>query len=88
MPHITDQEKLKRNYRLRLVSIGPKGGMWRGHYLKCPLCGYLVLKGNGYDECTCGNITIDSAWLRVSVETPESEVKVYNATKKTRMKHR
>src|SRR5712672_3026802 len=86
MPHITDQEKLKRDYLLRLFSIGPKDGMWRGHFLKCPVCDYFVFKGDGYDECTCGNITIDSAWLRVSVGRPESGVKVYNATKRQKQK--
>jgi hypothetical protein len=84
MPHVTNQEKLKRKYRLTLVSKGPKDGMWQGHYLKCPLCGYFVLKAGGYDECTCGNISMDSDMLRVSVrETAESEVEVYDATERT-----
>lgn len=83
MPHITDQEKLKRDFTLVLVSVGPKDGAWRAPYLKCPLCGYFVLKGNGYDECTCGNILVDSDMLRVSVcKTPESAVETYDATKK------
>jgi len=83
MPHITDQIKLKRDYDLSLVSQGPKDGMWRGQYLKCPLCGYFVLKGAGYDECTCGNISVDSDMLRVAVgKTPESEVEVYDAKRK------
>ncbi len=87
MPHVTNQRRLKRDYTLKFVSMGPKGGMWRAHYLKCPLCGYFVLKGAGYDECTCGNIKIDSDTLRVAVlKTPESDVETYNATKNRRRK--
>lgn len=85
MPHITDQTELKRDYDLKLVSNGPINGTWNGHYLKCPLCGYFVLKGAGYDQCSCGNISVDSDMLRVVVDkTPESEVEVYNATKLSR----
>ncbi|MGZ5506766.1 MAG: hypothetical protein ACXWJX_16235 [Limisphaerales bacterium] len=84
MPHITNQEALRRDFRLTLVSKGPKDGMWRGHYLKCPVCGYFVLKGAGYDECICGNVSIDSDMLRVTVQqTAESEVEVYDAVKKS-----
>ncbi len=83
MPHITDQVQLKRDFELRLVSKGPKDGMWRGQYLKCPLCSYFVLKGAGYDECMCGNISVDSDMLRVAVgKTPEFEVEVYDAKRK------
>lgn len=82
MPQITDQERLIRDYELEFVSKGPKDGMWRGQYLKCPNCGYYVLKGAGYDECPCGNITIDSDMLRVSINSSENEVEVYNAKKK------
>lgn len=83
MPKMTDQEKLKQHSDLEFVSKGPKEGMWRGQYLKCPICRYYVLKGEGYDECECGNISIDSDTFRVTVDkTPESEVEVYNASKK------
>ena len=83
MPHITDQVKLQRDFELRLISIGPEDGMWRGQYLKCPLCHYFVLKGVGYDECTCGNISVDSDMLRIAIRTtPESDVEVYDAEKK------
>ncbi len=82
MPQITDQEKLLREYELVWVSKGPLNGMWRGDYLKCPTCDYYVLKGMCYDACPCGNISIDSDILRVCiVNTPESEVEVYNARK-------
>jgi len=84
MPQITDQSKLMRDYDLEFVSKGPLDGMWRCHYLKCPKCNYFVYKGTGYDECECGNISIDTDMLRVTVlETPESEVETYNAIRKT-----
>src|SRR4051812_27452772 len=80
MPQITDQERLLRENTLVFVSKGPLDGLWRCHYLKCPTCGYYVLKGNGYDECLCGNIVIDSDMLRVCiVNAPESEVECFNA---------
>lgn len=82
MPSITNQEKLLRDYDLTFISKGPKDHGWIGHYLKCPLCGYFVLKGKGYDQCICGNISIDSDMLRVTVSSPESEVETYNATRK------
>jgi|GEM_PF-3412465 len=83
MPRITDQDKLLRDFELEYVSNGPKDGMWRCHYLKCPLCGYYVLKGNGYDECTCGNISIDSDMLRVAVKiSKENDIETFNAVKK------
>lgn len=80
MPHITDQERLLSKNVLTLVSMGPLEGMWRCTYLKCPICGYYVLKGPGYDECRCGNIVVDSDMLRVIVtRSSESEVECYNA---------
>ena len=83
MPQITDQEKLLKEYNLVLVSKGPKDGMWRAQYLKCPFCNYYVLKGEGYDECPCGNISMDSDMLRVCVEKcDESEIETYNAVKR------
>jgi len=83
MPSITDQEKQLKDYDLELVSKGPKDEMWRCHYLKCPLCGYYVQKGSGYDECACGNISIDSDMLRVSVlKSNESNIETFNAEKK------
>ena len=83
MPQITDQEKLKKDYELCFVSKGPQGDMWKGQYLKCPNCRYYVLKGAGYDQCPCGNITVDSDMLRVSIiKSSENEVEVYNAKKK------
>jgi hypothetical protein len=63
MPQITNQEKLSKDYELIFIAKGPKDNGWVGHYLKCPLCGYFVLKDKGYDECTCGNISIDSDML-------------------------
>lgn len=84
MPQITNQKRLLRDFELELASVGPKDGRWKGEYLKCPICGYFVLKGRGYDECICSNISIDSDMLRVSVSvTSELEVEVYNAKKKT-----
>jgi hypothetical protein len=75
VPQITDQERFVRENILAFVSKGPLDGMWRCAYLKCPRCGYYVLRGGGYDECPCGNIAIDSDMLRVQVQdTPESEV--------------
>lgn len=83
MPSITDQEKLLRDFELESVSKGPKDGMWSCHYLKCPLCGHYVLKGSGYDECTCGNISIDSDMLRVTVQkSKEIDIETFNAVKK------
>lgn len=83
MPHITDQVRLLKDYDMEFVSSGPVDGMWRCHYLKCPRCEYYVLKDAGYDECHCGNISIDSDMLRVTVSiTPESEVETYNAVEK------
>lgn len=83
MPQVTDQIRLLRDYDLVFVSKGSVDGMWRCHYLKCPKCTYYVFKGAGYDECLCGNISIDSDMLRVTIsETPESEIETYNAYKK------
>ena len=83
MPSITNQEKLFQDYVLEFVSKGPTARGWEGHYLKCPICGYYVKKGRGYDECLCGNISIDSDMLRVTVEkTPERGVETYFARKR------
>lgn len=82
MPSITDQEKLLQDYVLKLVAKGPSWRGWIGEYLKCPLCGYFVHKGPGYDQCKCGNIRIDSDMFRVSVQTPEAEVEQYKAVKR------
>jgi len=83
MPKIISQEKLAQNFNLEFVSKGPLDGMWQCHYLKCPICGYFVYKGKGYDKCPCGNISIDSDALRVVVlKTPESEIETYKAIKK------
>jgi hypothetical protein len=83
VPQITDQERFVRENILVFVSKGPLDGMWRCAYLKCPRCGYYVLKGAGYDECPCGNIAIDSDMLRVQVQdTPESEVECFNAVRR------
>jgi hypothetical protein len=79
MPQITNQDRLLRENRLVFVSKGPLDGMWRCQYLKCPNCGYYVLKGGGSDECPCGNIAIDSDTLRVRiVHSSESEVECFN----------
>ncbi len=84
MPSMTDQEKLQRDYILEFVSKGPTEKGWEGHYLKCPICGYYLKKGKGYDICTCGNISIDSDMLRVTVqETSEKDVETYYAIRKT-----
>jgi hypothetical protein len=80
VPQITNQEQLIHKNELVFVSRGPLDGMWRCHYLKCPQCGYLVLKGGGYDECRCGTIRIDSDMLRVIVSgVPESEIECFDA---------
>ena len=65
-----DQKYLLENYFLKLVNIGSENG-WKGTHILCPRCGYYVFKGNGYDKCPCGNITIDSEMLRVSVKNDE-----------------
>jgi hypothetical protein len=80
MPQITDQARLLRENTLVFVSKGPSDGMWRCDYLKCPECDDYVLKGSGYDRCSCGNVLIDSDMLRVSVvRSAESEVECFNA---------
>lgn len=80
MPCITDQQRLFRENELVFVSKGPLAGMWRCHYLKCPRCGYYVLKGAGYDECPCGNIAMDSGMMRGSVrDSAESDVECYDS---------
>jgi len=87
MPQITNQQKLLKDNILAFVSKGPKDGMWRCHYLKCPICNYYVYKGKGYDECTCGNISIDSDMLRVSVsKSLESDIETFNARPRTVLK--
>ena len=64
------------------VSQGPSPSGWIGQYYLCPLCGYYVDR-NKYDECECGNITIDVDYCRISVNrTPHCEVKVFNASRK------
>lgn len=83
MPQITDQERLLRENKLAFVSKGPLDGMWRCQYLKCPKCGYYVMKGRGFDECPCGTISIDSDYLRVLIESsPESEIECFNAVRR------
>jgi hypothetical protein len=83
MPQITDQVRLLKDFDMESVSKGPLDGTLRCHYFTCPKCDYFVLKGAGYGECRCGNISIDSYMLRVTVSvTPESEVETYNDVKK------
>jgi hypothetical protein len=79
MPQITNQDRLLRENSMVFVSKGPLDGMWRCQYLKCPRCGYYVLKGIGYDECPCGNIVIDSDTLRAFIDSPEPDVECFNA---------
>ncbi len=80
---IIKQEKLLRDYDLQFVAKGPTEKGWVAHYLKCPLCGYYVYKGRGYDKCPCGNISIDSDMLIVSVRySPQSEVEQYNEVRR------
>jgi hypothetical protein len=87
IPQITDQERLLRNFDLVFISNGPKDGMWWGHYLKCPICGYYASKGAGFDECPCGNIVVDSGMLRVSIEhSSESDVECYDTILRTSKK--
>ena len=83
MSKLISQENLTRKFNLVFISKGPLDGMWQCDYLKCPICGYFVFKGKGYDKCLCGNISIDSDALRVVVlKTPKSEIETYKATKK------
>ena len=83
MPHITNQEKLLLENDLVLVSKGPLKEGWVGQYIKCPICLYYVSKSNGFDECICGNIKIDSDMLRISITTSkESEVETFILRKK------
>ena len=79
----TDQKKLLEKYELEFVSQGPTERGWIGHYYLCPICGYYVDKTK-YDECDCGNISIDVDYCRITVlKTKESEVKTYNVKDKT-----
>jgi len=85
MPNITDQKKLLRDFVLEFVSKGPTVRGWEGACPKCPLCGCYVLKGCGYDECHCGNITIDSDMLRVHVgNSLESDVETFNTKRRAK----
>lgn len=84
MPQITDQEMLLEKFDLKLIAKGPLGG-WRGDYLKCPICGYYVYKGPGYDACPCDNIVVDSDYLRAIVkDSSECDVECYTATSRER----
>ena len=75
----TDQDVLLRDYDLHLVSKGPTDRGWIGQYYKCPLCGYFVDRSK-YDECDCGNISIDVDYCRICVDKcAESEVDAANA---------
>ena len=83
MPQITDQDELLARFHLERVSMGPTGRGWEGEYLKCPKCGNFVLKGKGYDECSCGNISVDSDMLRITVRhSAEEDVETYRAIAK------
>jgi hypothetical protein len=76
-----NQRNLVEEYYLKLVKIGSTDG-WKGDYLQCPLCGYYVYKGNGYDKCPCGNISVDSDMLRVTIEKcSEMEIKQFESYK-------
>ena len=56
---------------------------WPGEYLKCPRCGDFVFKGEGYDECSCGNISVDSDMLRITIKlSAEQDVETYTAMAK------
>ena len=80
----TDQEAHLRDYSLEFLSKGPTDRGWVGQFYKCPLCGYFADRSK-YDECDCGNISIDADYCRITVEdSPESDVEVYNAVKRTR----
>ncbi|EEF60867.1 hypothetical protein Cflav_PD4036 [Pedosphaera parvula Ellin514] len=82
MAQKTDQKKLLAEFDLVFLSKGPGEHGWIGQFYRCPLCGYYADR-NKYDICECGNICIDVDYCRVSVsKTPESEIEVYNATKK------
>ena len=83
MPQITDQKRLLEENALGLVSTGPTSG-WVGDYLQCPICKYYVYRGDGYDACPCDNISIDSAYCRVTVkDSPECDVRCFVATRKS-----
>jgi hypothetical protein len=80
----TDQAALLRDYRLILVSRGPTSLGWSGRFYLCPLCGYYTDRTK-YDECNCGNVTIDVDCCRISIrDCPESQIEVYNAIPKRR----
>ena len=79
MPQITDQTRLLRDYKL-VLAADREDGMLGGQYIRCPNCGDYVSKGAGYDECSCGNIFVDSDMLRVSVRDPmTSRLECYEA---------
>ena len=84
MPEKTDQKKLLENYELEFISKGSTDKGWIGQYYLCPICRYYVDRTK-YDECDCGNISIDVDYCRISVEKcKESEIEVYNANKNTK----
>ena len=80
MPQITDQTQLLEQFTLERISRGPTKRGWEGEYLKCPRCGYFVFKGKGYDECACGNISVDSDMLRVTIKnSSEEDIETFTA---------
>jgi hypothetical protein len=82
MAEKTDQNKLLENFELEFISKGPTEEGWIGQYYRCPICKYYVDRTK-YDECDCGNISIDVDYCRIIVEKcEESEIKVYNVKKK------
>jgi hypothetical protein len=83
LPTQATEATLKERFELEFVSHGPTERGWEGDYLRCPVCTTFVLKGHVTHACPCGNIAIDSAMLRVTVEKgPESPVDTYKTLSK------
>lgn len=75
------QKDLLTGYFLMPVEPESESG-WKGSHLLCPSCGYYVYKGPGNDSCPCGNISINSDMLRVTIENfSEAEIQQFKALK-------
>jgi hypothetical protein len=85
MAPLTDQKWLVENFNIEIIQYGPQPS-WpvaEWIYLQCPRCHYYVWT-NDYDECACGNLSIDVGYSRISVNhKPEDTVAVCRVTPKS-----